>query len=147
MTLSVALFVLRIIGGGLLLLFFGLVSWFIVQDMRATIASMAERGKRYGQLEVIANDAGAPAVGTIIPLLPLTGIGRASSNTVVLPDGYASSEHALIAYRSGQWWLEDQGSRNGTLLNGVEVDTPVVVSAGDLIAVGGTRLKISFDVE
>lgn len=145
MSLSLWLFILRIVVGFLLLGFFGLISWFIYQDMRATIASMAERSKRYGELEIIANTAGAPAVGALFPLLPLTSIGRASSNTVVLSDDYASSQHALIAYRSGQWWLEDQGSRNGTLLNNADVEIPVVIGTGDIIAIGGTQLKISLD--
>ena len=34
-----------------------------------------------------------------------------------ISDPYASGEHSLVAWRSGQWWLEDRDSRNGTLLN------------------------------
>jgi pSer/pThr/pTyr-binding forkhead associated (FHA) protein len=74
--------------------------------------------------------------------MPITSIGRAASNNIVLPDGFASAEHALITRRQGQWWLEDQGSRNGTLLNDVVLEGTAVISSGDLIAVGGTILKL-----
>jgi pSer/pThr/pTyr-binding forkhead associated (FHA) protein len=93
---------------------------------------------------VVANESETPAIDTVFPLLPVTSIGRSAGNTIVLVDGYSSSEHALISRRNGQWYLQDQGSRNGTLLNDVPVADTAVVSAGDIIAIGGTRLKVEF---
>ena len=61
---------------------------------------------------------------------------------MVLNNGYASGEHALLSWRGGQWWLEDLGSRNGTLLNEAPLTDTAVVSAGDVISVGGTQLKL-----
>jgi pSer/pThr/pTyr-binding forkhead associated (FHA) protein len=51
----------------------------------------------------------------------------------------------LLTLREGQWWLEDQGSRNGTLLNGTRIAGPTVVSAGDVIGVGRTQLKLELE--
>jgi putative membrane protein len=76
------------------------------------------------------------------PLLPITTIGRASSNTIVLDNGYVSTEHVLITRRGDQWWLEDMGSRNGTLLNGVELGESAVISVGDVIGIGQTQFKV-----
>ena len=142
MTPELILFIFRIVSGLLLLGFLGGIAWLIYRDMQVTTAAIAEQERPYGRLRIIANEAEIPAVDTTFPLLPITSIGRAASNSVVLPDGYASAEHALITRRQGQWWIEDQGSRNGTLLNDVQLAGTAVISAGDVIAVGGTVLKL-----
>ena len=142
MTPELILLIFRILSGLLLLGFLGGIAWLIYRDMQVTTAAMAEQERPYGRLRIIANEAQLPAVNTTFPLLPITSIGRAASNTVVLPDGFASAEHALITRREGKWWLEDQGSRNGTLLNDVVLEGTAVISSGDLIAVGGTVLKL-----
>lgn len=142
MTPELVLLIFRVVSGLLLLGFLGGLAWLIYRDMQITAAAMAEQERPYGRLRIIANEVDQPAVDTIFPLLPITSIGRAASNTIVLPDGFASAEHALITRRQGQWWLEDQGSRNGTLLNDVRLEGTAVISAGDVIAVGGTVLKL-----
>ena len=56
-------------------------------------------------------------------------------------DDYASGEHALVALRSGQWWLEDRQSRNGTMINGMPITQPVIITDGDIIGVGSVSLS------
>lgn len=142
MTPELVLFLFRILSGLLLLAFLAGISWLIVRDMQVTAAAMAEQERPFGRLRIISNEADSPPLDTTYPLLPITSIGRAASNTVVLPDGYASADHALITRRQGQWWLEDRGSRNGTLLNDALLEETAVISSGDIIAVGGTQLKL-----
>ncbi len=148
MSVIVALFVARLIGAVLLLVFIGYIGWIIYQDMRVTAQVLSERQRRYGSLCLLVadadlGDASAP-VGTEqrFPLLPVTSLGRAPSNSIVINDTYASAEHALLTLRGQQWWLEDLGSRNGTRLNGIAVEGGTVVSGGDVIMIGGTRLRI-----
>ena len=142
MTPEFILLIFRVISGLLLLGFLGGLAWLIYRDMQVTAAAMVEQERPYGRLRIIANETEQPAVNTTYPLMPITSIGRAASNNIVLPDGFASAEHALITRRQGQWWLEDQGSRNGTLLNDVVLEGTAVISSGDMIAVGGTVLKL-----
>jgi len=73
-------------------------------------------------------------------------IGRDPSNQVVIPDDtFTSRHHAWITFEEGDFWLEDLGSTNGTLLNGHPVVKRQVLSAGDKIRVGHTEL--TFEVE
>ena len=132
---------LRLLSAIILLAFLAAVAWLVYQDLRLS-AEIAQQHRSYGHLRVIASEEGTLGLDTLFPLLPVTSIGRAQGNTVVIDDSYVSSEHLLITHRGKQWWLEDLGSRNGTLLNDLWLTEPVVISAGDVIVLGGTRLKI-----
>ena len=58
------------------------------------------------------------APGTTIPLgaAPIT-LGRATDNTLVLDDDYASNHHARLGRTTASWFVEDLGSTNGTYLD------------------------------
>ncbi|HWE23475.1 MAG TPA: FHA domain-containing protein [Myxococcales bacterium] len=69
-----------------------------------------------------------------------TTLGRATTNDVVLPDSSVSRRHALLRRDPGGYLLLDQGSANGTRLNGRTVDAARLRS-GDEIAVGDAVLQ------
>jgi pSer/pThr/pTyr-binding forkhead associated (FHA) protein len=50
--------------------------------------------------------------------------------------------HARLYGKDSAWYVEDQGSTNGTLLNDRRVDAPVEVHAGDVLKVGKTVLEL-----
>jgi pSer/pThr/pTyr-binding forkhead associated (FHA) protein len=83
--------------------------------------------------------------GETYPLLPLTSLGRSPTNTIRINDTFASGDHALLAMRSGQWWLEDRRSRNGTMLNDLRVTQPVVVTDGDVIGIGNIKFRVELE--
>ncbi|PID87183.1 MAG: FHA domain-containing protein [Chloroflexi bacterium] len=139
---DVILLLLRILSAGLLLSFLGLFAWLIYRDLQVSTAVLEQKQQVFGQLRVIANELEAPAVNTTFPLHPLTSIGRTQSATIVIDDNYVSQQHALLTARGKQWWLEDLGSRNGTLLNGVLLTETAVVSSGDIITIGNVQLKV-----
>ena len=68
-------------------------------------------------------------------------IGRADTCTIQIPNRFASSLHAEIRYREGRFWLSDQNSRNGTLVNDRPVSEPVALDEDDRVAIGGTVLQ------
>ncbi len=142
MSPELILFSLRLLGAAVLLAFFGLIGWYVYRDMGVTMAVLAARERPSGHLLVIANETDAPAVGTRFPLLPVTGIGRASSNSIVLDNDYVSGQHSLITRRGDLWQLEDLGSRNGTVLNGVVLTETAVITPGDVITIGNIQLKL-----
>jgi len=67
-------------------------------------------------------------------------IGRAESNTIVLPDACASRHHVRIDCGEGRYVLTDCGSKNGAFVNGRRVRTHVLVE-GDEILVGDTEMR------
>lgn len=138
---AILLLLLRLASAAALLAFLGLFAWLIYQDVNLTRAVLAQQVQS-GALRVVANEAAEPPLDTRYLLKPVTSIGRAKSCTIVLDDGYVSNEHVLLTQRQGQWWLEDLGSRNGTLLNGVALTETAVVSAGDIITVGNIELRV-----
>jgi hypothetical protein len=88
--------------------------------------------------------AGAYA-GSIFPLnSPMAVIGRDAGNTVALPnDTNASRRHATIQANGGQFQITDNGSSNGTFVNGVRVagQSPQPIRPGDEVQVGMTRFR------
>ena len=62
-------------------------------------------------------------------------VGRDSSNDIVIPMEAVSSLHATIEYKNGNFYLEDNRSTNGTLLNDkkMEESKPVRLKSGDKI--------------
>lgn len=69
-------------------------------------------------------------------------IGRDPSCSCCLEDENVSNHHARLKYHHNQWWLEDLGSTNGTLINQHPVSTPIVVISGDEIECGKHILTI-----
>jgi hypothetical protein len=69
-------------------------------------------------------------------------IGRADDSTLVLTDDFASSRHARLTNRGGQWYVEDLGSTNGTYLDQQRVQGPLLVGPGQPIRIGQTVLEL-----
>jgi hypothetical protein len=141
----VVLFGVRVILALLLYGFLGALFWMLWQDVRAASKETTLRARRMGRLVVLDSSLPAVAAGTTFPLLPVTSLGRAPTNTAALPDDTVSLEHTLLHLRDGQWWLEDLNSRNGTRLNSEKITQPTPVMPGDVIGVGQVKLKIELE--
>jgi len=71
-------------------------------------------------------------------------IGRGQENTVRLDDLSVSRRHARIAYKQGGYWLSDTGSMGGTWVDGIRLNAPHRIGAGQIIDIGLCRLTASF---
>ncbi len=79
--------------------------------------------------------------GTHLHLVGNLTIGRSGSNTVVLCSPAVSRKHATIhAQDSGEFWLIDLGSANGTFLNNRRVFQPVGLQDGDAIEIADEKM-------
>lgn len=78
--------------------------------------------------------------------LPLVGshcwtIGRSDDNNFVIPDRWISRNHAMLqCMETGEFYLIDLGSRNGSFVNGRRVSIPVTLRNGDHLTFGQTEL-------
>ncbi len=84
--------------------------------------------------------------GERIPLLglPVT-IGRSRDRDITIDDTRVSRSHARVEPRQGGWTVVDEGSANGTRLDGRDLtpDEPRPLRPGGVIAVGPVELRIS----
>jgi len=80
-----------------------------------------------------------------------TLIGRSEDNDLALPDPFSSGHHAVITPSDGGFFVRDNGSKNGTFLNGKKVQGEIELKRGDEILVGSTRIiydkELSSNVE
>jgi hypothetical protein len=135
---------LRILAAVVLYAFLAAILGMLRRDLRSTDETK-DVAQRSARLVVVETEGGVFGAGTTFVLELVTSVGRGPGNTISVPDSFASTRHALIAWRGSQWWVEDQGSRNGTLLNGVAVGRPTVIAAGDIVAVGRTAFRLERD--
>ena len=126
----------------LLYAFLGTVVWLVWRDLRATATQASRTARPLARLVVEEGSGGELRPGESFNLLPVTAIGRDLSNTIVLADPAISSQHTLLSFRDGRWWVEDLGSRNGTYVNGARVMRPLIVSPGDLIGIGHIQMRL-----
>ncbi len=74
---------------------------------------------------------------------PVVNIGRADYNDVVVPDDSVSSGHAKLQRREGVWILTDQGSTNGTYVDGERVEGEYPLSPGATLRFG--KVSVLFE--
>jgi pSer/pThr/pTyr-binding forkhead associated (FHA) protein len=80
-------------------------------------------------------------MGQIYPISGEATIGRDPGNAVSLSmDTTVSRRHAVIAAADGGYVIRDQGSSNGTFVNGARV-TDAPLRPGDEVSIGGTRFR------
>ena len=69
-------------------------------------------------------------------------IGRATENFVSFIDDRCSRFHAKLFFNTGQWYLQDLGSRNGTFVDDLNITTQAcVIRSGQRIQIGRTTLQ------
>lgn len=70
-------------------------------------------------------------------------IGRSDECDISLPDRQVSRYHACISWQGAQYQIEDLGSKNGTHVNGQEVQSTMSLQDGDELQIA-LRFKMTF---
>jgi adenylate cyclase len=76
---------------------------------------------------------------------PETKIGRGPDNQLVLTDYGISRTHCRIRWDGTTCRVEDMGSRNGTKINGEDIDRPQELQDGDEILLGRYPIRVEID--
>jgi sigma-B regulation protein RsbU (phosphoserine phosphatase) len=78
---------------------------------------------------------------------PLRGdalvVGRALDADVTLSDPFASRRHSRFFQTGAEIFVEDLGSRNGTIVNGQAIQQPTRVGPGDVIKISNSLIRIT----
>jgi pSer/pThr/pTyr-binding forkhead associated (FHA) protein len=84
--------------------------------------------------------------GSSIPLTkPVMVIGRAHGCDIRLSDPVVSNLHCTLTFDGTVWMIEDKGSRNGTIVNGLPVAKPIPLKSGDTVIISAKfRLVIEY---
>jgi len=69
-------------------------------------------------------------------------IGRNPDSDLVLKDETVSGRHGRMTYHLNQWWYEDLKSTNGSWLEDLKIEEPIVVKDSDSIYCGDVFFKI-----
>jgi hypothetical protein len=115
---------------------------FILGPQQAEAAGLGKRSSpSMGRLVVVSSPALEERSEYVLDSAGIT-IGRGPQTTVALDDDdFASASHARVEPRQDGVWLEDEGSTNGTYLNGVKLSRPRKLTPGDLVRVGETDFR------
>ena len=114
----------------------------MLKDLRNAEEVQVASRSGIGLLSVLESPEDEPQAGSTIALGPINSIGRNVNNTVYVEDDFVSDTHAMLTFRGRIWFVEDQGSTNGTYVNGHRIDRPVALSFGDELTVGRVRMRL-----
>jgi pSer/pThr/pTyr-binding forkhead associated (FHA) protein len=114
----------------------------LLRDLRSAERQQLASRTGIGRLQVLESPDDEPPAGRAIALGPINSIGRNVNNTIYVEDDFASANHAMLTFRGRSWFIEDQGSTNGTYVNGHRIDRPVALSYGDELTVGRVRMRL-----
>ncbi len=140
--LRLLLLVLQLAFLGLLYVILFGFSRSLLRDLRSAEVTQMASQSGIGRLSVLESAVDDPAVGTTIALGPINSIGRNVNSTIFIDDDFVSGGHAMLTFRGRSWFIEDQGSTNGTYVNGHLIDRAVALSFGDELTIGRVRMRL-----
>jgi len=122
---------------------YGFLGWALVmlwRDIRRQGIVLTNR--RVTGINLAIRHGGAAPIVTNFTKPEIT-LGRDPGCDIPLIDDTVSTRHAQLTFHHNQWWLEDLSSTNGTKLNNIFITMPTVLTAGDEIQCGATRLTVN----
>ena len=70
--------------------------------------------------------------------------GRSADCGLVLTDALVSGRHCTFYEEHGRLFVEDNASTNGTIVNGIKIQSRTELKSGDLILLGSDEYRIQF---
>jgi hypothetical protein len=107
---------------------------------RPQLTIHAQGGAGEAHIVRLADDPYGPE-GEVIAIGENLTVGRGSENKLQISnDGLVSRMHCVIGFANGKYYVRDQGSTNGTLVNGDLVKERRLFG-GEIVAVGHSRFR------
>jgi hypothetical protein len=115
------------------------------EPMAAPPATKVKRSEKARGGAAVLHLLDPPArAGEMYSLTEEVTVGRAPGCGVVLEDDtFVSQVHARLFRRGRETYVEDLGSTNGTMVNGVRIDEVTRLQRGDQVQFGSTTAEIT----
>ena len=91
---------------------------------------------------LVVRSGGGRAGEHFIPEGERTTVGRSPDCDIFLDDVTVSRKHAVLVHKDDGYFIEDQGSLNGTFLNRRRIESAERLENGDELQIG--KYKLSF---
>lgn len=72
-------------------------------------------------------------------------IGRDPDCDFTIPDETISLRHCKLSFHHKQWWANDLNSTNGSFLNDAPIDSPIIITDGDVLRLGKVSIIIQIN--
>jgi hypothetical protein len=104
---------------------------------RAT-SSQAEQTRNWGSARLVVTTSAGKVLQEYLLAKAAVTIGRVAPTNIMLKDRLVSRRHASVRYEQGHYVVRDEGSANGTSVNGerLEALVPYLLQDGDQVEVG-----------
>lgn len=130
--------ILRVLSMIMLYGFLGIAIWML---WRAVSAKEASAGRSAIPSLSLVSDEDGQRVELSFTSQEVT-IGRSPECDFTLDDHTVSARHGRLNYHLNQWWYEDLKSTNGSFLQGMRIEEPIVIKDGDEIAFGDVFVSV-----
>ena len=138
--IGIVFLILRVFLALALYAFLGWALWQLWRQLRGQTATQGFPSVPMLTL-TLQNGLGLPFETT----RPEVTIGRQPGCDLRLAQTAISARHARLSYHHGQWWVEDLQSKNGTFLNHVRLEAPLVLTSGDVLRCGEVALDVQIE--
>jgi hypothetical protein len=134
---DVVLFALRVLVALLLLSFLAAILYLLLRERSQYAIPKSNTTPAPAKLMALAPEQSTPQT---FDLTRAAWIGRDPNSLVYVEDTRVSARHAQLVWddEAGAWFIEDNASRNGTLVNGARVMRQALAD-GDVIEVGAAH--------
>ncbi len=98
------------------------------------------------RIKLLVEPAEGKPFGFEVEQFPIT-LGRSQQSQLMVTDRFLSRKHARIFLRDDELFIEDMGSRNGTMLNGILINQARPIDHGDVIEFSNSKISLEWTVE
>lgn len=138
---AILLFLLRLIFILLSYIFVGWIGYSIYTDLTGRSASKKWKSIPPLTLQIEIDQEQVNKSFSIPEIL----IGRDPACDFPINDDTISLRHAKISFHHKQWWAEDLDSTNGSYINEILIEEPVVLTNSDHLRLGRKILSIKIN--
>lgn len=127
------------------LLFVALLYLFLFAIMKTGIGLVRGQRKKEKGWSVAVEKGPKELRGVTISVRGPVVVGRSPGADIVIGASYVSSRHARFVLMGQNLFIEDLGSTNGTVVNGVYISEPTALKNGDKVMVGDVVLRVRYE--